>query len=182
MKKNISVLTNDKYLYQKIYLELCDRCEISPVEQKIADTVLVDVDTYGGVPLGAITMSRYSSADIAIPFPVGALFARLSSGNEKILYLDRESRTAVLRGEKIKLTDVEFSLLSVIYEASGEFVSRDEILKRVWDNGADGGVINVYIHYLREKLEKCGEKIIASSRKGGYKLNEKYLGGDVCSE
>ena len=31
-----------------------------------------------------------------------------------------------------------------------------------------------------EKLEKGGEKIIISSRKGGYRLNEKLLGGEIC--
>ena len=53
---------------------------------------------------------------------------------------------------------------------------REEILSTVWGGEADSGVINVYIHYLREKLEVCGEKIILSSRKCGYKIDEKYLG------
>ena len=44
---------------------------------------------------------------------------------------------------------------------------------------ADGGILNVYVHYLREKLEKRGEKIIISSRKSGYKIDEKYLKGEV---
>ena len=48
-------------------------------------------------------------------------------------------------------------------------------MKTVWGDGADGGVLNVYIHYLREKLEAGGEKIILSSRKQGYKIVEKYL-------
>ena len=48
--------------------------------------------------------------------------------------------------------------------------------------GADEGVLNVYVHYLREKLERGGEKIIISSRGLGYKIDEKYLqtGGTVC--
>ena len=180
MKKNISVLTNDKYLYQKIYLELSEGYEVFPVELKDSDITVIDIDTYHAARDGALTMSRYSPADISIPFPIGALFSKLSTGDEKIFYLNREKRSAVLHGEKIKLTDVEFSLLSVIFEAGGEFISREEILKRVWNDEADGGVINVYVHYLREKLEKGGEKIIISSRKGGYRLNEKLLGGELC--
>ena len=70
--------------------------------------------------------------------------------------------------------------MSVIYGAGGEFISREEILERVWKNSADSGVINVYVHYLREKLERHGEKIILSSRKGGYRIDEKYLGGEIC--
>ena len=60
--------------------------------------------------------------------------------------------------------------------ANGEFVSREEILSQVWNGDADCGIINVYIHYLREKIEH-GEKIILSSRKQGYCIDEKYLGG-----
>jgi DNA-binding response OmpR family regulator len=63
----------------------------------------------------------------------------------------------------------------VLIEASGDFISREELIRRVWGEGADGGVLNVYVHYLREKLEKQGEKIIISSRKNGYKIDGKYL-------
>ena len=70
-----------------------------------------------------------------------------------------------------------FSLFNLLYSRKGEFVSRDEILALVWNGKADKGILNVYVHYLREKLEKNGEKIILSSRNYGYKINEKYLGG-----
>ena len=50
-----------------------------------------------------------------------------------------------------------FDALSII-EAGGEAVSREEILERVWHGEADGGIVNVYIHYLREKLESGGER------------------------
>ena len=40
--------------------------------------------------------------------------------------------------------------------------------------------MNVYIHYLREKLEADGEKIILSSRSHGYKIDEKYLTEGEC--
>jgi DNA-binding response OmpR family regulator len=41
------------------------------------------------------------------------------------------------------------------------------------------GLINVYVHYLREKLEVGGEKIINSSRKNGYAIDEKFIKEDV---
>ena len=43
------------------------------------------------------------------------------------------------------------------------------------DDGVDGGVVNVYVHYLREKLEKNGERIIISTRNLGYKINERMV-------
>ena len=92
--------------------------------------------------------------------------------------LSLADRCAILYGERIKLTEVEFSLLSLLYSHGGKYVSRDEVLNKIWNGEADGGVINVYIHYLREKLEKHGEKIILSSRKNGYCIDEKFLGGE----
>ena len=182
MKKNISVFTTDKYLFQKILLELCEEYNVRLGNREDFDIALFDLDSFAGDVSGAITMSRHRDADISLPFSLGSLSEFLHRDDEKIFYLDLARRSAFLRGEEIKLTDVEFSLISVICEGAGDFVSREEILKRVWDNNADGGVINVYVHYLREKLERYGEKIIISSRKGGYKLNEKYLGGAVCKE
>ena len=76
------------------------------------------------------------------------------------------------------MTELEAALLALLISADGDFVSREEILKRVWQNDADPGIINVYIHYLREKIER-GEKIILSSRKRGYGIDEKYLRGDA---
>ena len=46
--------------------------------------------------------------------------------------------------------------------------------EHVWHGDADGGIVNVYIHYLREKLEDCGERVIIASRGRGYSLSEKY--------
>ena len=64
--------------------------------------------------------------------------------------------------------------MHLLCSADGEFVSREEILHSVWSGDADPGIINVYVHYLREKLED-GEKIIVSSRKNGYKIDGRYL-------
>ena len=88
--------------------------------------------------------------------------------------LDPEARRAYVMGEEIKLTEIETVILKILIERNGEYVSRDELLDTVWGSDAECGVVNVYIHYLRSKLEKAGEKIILSSRKCGYKLSEKY--------
>ena len=92
------------------------------------------------------------------------------------LFIESE-RVARLDARTIKLTEVEGRLLRLLVDGGGEFVSREELAKKVWGENADGGVLNVYIHYLREKLEAGGEKIILSSRKGGYRIDERFLGG-----
>lgn len=123
-------------------------------------------------------MSRKGEADISIPFPLGMLEKLLSKSNDAAqLIISRAERAAYLRDEKIKLTELEFLLLEKLTQKRGEFTSKEEILRDVWKNEKDAGIINVYIHYLREKLETHGEKIIISSRKCGYKIDEKYTGG-----
>ena len=178
MKKVISVLTSDEYLFQKIKLDTVGFAEAYLGERENPDLVLVDIDTKDGVS-GAVTMSRKAGADLKIPFALGTVEALLLKKAESRppLSLSESERCAYLRGEKIKLTDVEYALISLLFEKRGEYALREEILDKVWGGEKDAGVINVYVHYLREKLETHGEKIIISSRKCGYKIDEKFFGG-----
>jgi DNA-binding response OmpR family regulator len=105
--------------------------------------------------------------------------ARLEKRDTGRLILTKDTRTVQLGDRSVKLTEVEFRLLSVLASAgAGEYVSRERLIREVWGEGVDGGVVNVYIHYLREKLEKDGERIIISSRREGYKINERAV--TVC--
>jgi len=182
--KRVSVITKNRFLFQKIRLELSE-CEVTLGESDgKCDVRLVDLDTAEPID-DAISMSRYGACDVSLPFALGTLnkIIEEGEGDKTLLSLDFAARCANLYGEKIRLTDVEFSLLSLLYAAGGEYVGRREILRKVWNNACDEGVINVYIHYLREKLEVGGEKIILSSRKLGYAVNSKFLKGEkVCSE
>lgn len=183
MKKAIGVFTSDKFLYQKIKLWVSDECEVRLGE--VGDISLWDIDTLGAPKISATSMSRRGGADLSLPLSIDEISNLCAIGEKESLplTLDESQRAAILRSEKIKLTEIEFSLLSAIYKRMGGYASREELLDEVWNGKADGGIINVYVHYLREKLEKYGEKIIVSSRKCGYKINEKYVGGMVpCSE
>ena len=177
MKINVAVLTRDDYLYKKIELAtlhyaICERVMEGDSLAKY-DFLIADVDGVKA-PTGAIRASRREDCDLFIPFTFDELHRALSGKRQAPLQLDKEERTAYLYGEKIRLTEVEFSLLHTLFEAGG-FVSREELLSKVWGDEATDGIINVYIHYLREKLEVRGEKIIISSRKMGYRIDEKYL-------
>ena len=78
-------------------------------------------------------------------------------------------------GEReLKLTDLEEALFMKLYSARGEFVCRAELFS-VFADGSSESMRNVYIHYLREKLERDGARVIISSRKHGYKIDEKYF-------
>ena len=175
MRRKIGVITADDYLYQKIYLMLLDNPTLcASRDTEGADFILCE----GGMEIRSehpiYTMSRTGDADLKIPFTddeLISLFADRKDSPELIL----GHRAVFLHGKEIKLTEVEFSLLSLLYSRR-DYVSREELIRSIWGEGADGGVLNVYVHYLREKLEFEGEKIILSSRKQGYRIDEKYLG------
>lgn len=180
-KRQVAVFTADRYLYQKIKLELYGLAEVllCPERPSECELVLIDADTAENAPEAGVRMSRREcdEGDISLPFSYGEVSGLLVR-EEKALTLNPEDGSAKIGGRKIRLTEVEYKLLSVILEKRGGYADRGEILRRVWNNSADGGVINVYVHYLREKLEADGEKIILSSRKYGYRISEKYAGGD----
>ena len=66
------------------------------------------------------------------------------------------------------LTPTEQKLFSILKAANGAPVSREVLLREVWGEGAGDGLLNLYIHYLREKLEKDGKRRIFASRGKGY--------------
>ena len=178
MKKLIAVICADGYVYQKIYLILKGQHSVYRADEKSAEDaeiVITDNISYRRDDARIITVGRGEDSMLGIPFDEKSLLALISGESECALRLGNKS--AYLRGERIKLTEVEHSLLAELIEAGGEYVERDALISRVWGAGVDGGVLNVYVHYLREKLEACGEKIIISSRKLGYKIDEKYLVG-----
>ncbi|MBQ7333126.1 MAG: winged helix-turn-helix transcriptional regulator [Clostridia bacterium] len=175
--RKVRILTKNKYLFQKLYLELSFGGEFI-ITDTDADITLCDVDTEKAIP-GAILMSyKKDECDVLLPERLGKIRKMLLSYKEVPLRVNENERCAVLFGEKIKLTEIEYALFSLLYKR-GTFVSREEILSTVWTADADSGIINVYVHYLREKLEKGGEKIIISSRKLGYRISERYLGGEA---
>lgn len=179
--KRVLAVSRDAFLLRKIELALLGIAEVISADCVTADAhfdlCLWDVDTAGDVPSGteAVTMSRASECDLAVPFEFSSLLRTVEAGGE---HAERQlvcrGRFAYLRGREIKLTELEAALLSLLLSAGGEFVSREEILRSVWRDDADPGIINVYVHYLREKLED-GEKIILSSRKSGYKIDGRYI-------
>ena len=76
-------------------------------------------------------------------------------------------------GEPLTFTETEKSLLTALYENRGNAVSREELLERVWgrSEGAKTNLTDVYIRYLREKLDdRFDVRLILSVRGKGYML------------
>ena len=183
MKKKLLIMVADKYLYRKIELMLRDEYEaVSSEYGGVIDLVIRD-GTLPPAKTTARSVTLGEHHDLALPFSREMLIRAISGGSDAQsgAALELGNKCAYLRGEMISFTEVEFSLFSALMSAEGRFISRDELIGRVWGKDADGGILNVYVHYLREKLEYKGEKIIISSRKNGYKIDGKYLtvGGKI---
>ena len=72
------------------------------------------------------------------------------------LSIDFAKRTVAIRGEPVRLTYVEFEILSVLARNPGRVFSRTMILDRLWGDSSyrDPRTIDVHIRHLREKLER----------------------------
>jgi two-component system response regulator MprA len=91
------------------------------------------------------------------------------------LTLDTSTRMATRRGRPIALTAKEYDLLELFMRHPRQVMTREMIFDRVWgyDFGGESNVLDVYIRYLRQKLENEGEqRLIHTVRGVGYVLRE----------
>jgi DNA-binding response OmpR family regulator len=121
------------------------------------------------------------------PFSIEELLARIRAhlrrteeANEDILRfedlsLNRLTREVHRSQRGIELTAKEFDLLEYLMNHPRQVYTRDQILEKVWgyDFMGDSNIIEVYIRYLRLKLEEQGEKRLIHTVRGvGYALRE----------
>lgn len=92
------------------------------------------------------------------------------------LVLDTSSRVA-RRGEReIELTTTEYELLQLFMRNPERVLTRDIIIEKVWGYDFDGNynILEVYIRYLRNKLDQDGSKrLIHTVRGAGYVLRDR---------
>lgn len=121
------------------------------------------------------------------PFSLEELVARLrgllrrskameAPGDEVLkvadLVLNGASREVTRAGESIPLTVTEFELLRYLMRNPRRVIDRAEILDRVWnyDFGGRSSVVDLYISYLRRKIDTGREPMIHTVRGVGYML------------
>ena len=88
-------------------------------------------------------------------------------------YLHHDKQAVLYGGEEIALTPVEFKLFTYLFERKNTYIPREELHQAVWAGVGDAGVVNVYMHYLRQKFEKNGHKLFHVARGRGYAYLEK---------
>ena len=91
------------------------------------------------------------------------------------LMLDERSHEVRRGSELVDLSPLEYRLLQCLMRHAGQVLTRDVILDHVWNFDYAGGsnVVDVYIRYLRHKIERPDKpKLLHTVRGAGYKLSE----------
>lgn len=92
---------------------------------------------------------------------------------EKQPHLDKKNKRVIIGSLHIPLTEKEYLLFSLLYDAKGDIVTDAEIDEKVWGSEVadDSNITAVYINYLRKKIEtELGRKYILRERSVGYRI------------
>jgi two-component system, OmpR family, response regulator NblR len=110
---------------------------------------------------------------------LGFYLQAIPASHQKLIFadlmLDLDTRHAVRGQRAVELTAKEFELLRYLMEHPAEILTREQILENVWgyESGGESNVIEVYVRYLRIKLQEAGEKRLIQTVRGlGYVLRE----------
>lgn len=90
------------------------------------------------------------------------------------LVLNSETHEVTRQGKKIILSPQEFKLLHYLMVNKNKVVSRNMILSRIWDGNPDieTRIVDVYLGYLRKKIDAQKPKLLHTIRGFGYMLKE----------
>jgi two-component system OmpR family response regulator len=94
------------------------------------------------------------------------------------LTLDPATHRVSRAGTPIELTPKEFALLEFFMRHPGDVLSRTRLIEHVWDFAYEGdsNVVDVYVRYLREKVDRpFGSDSIETVRGAGYRLREELV-------
>src|SRR6266702_3250334 len=117
------------------------------------------------------------------PFAFAELLARIEALTRRLgrdrkltygnLVLDPPARRVSVNGNAVELTAKEFDLLECLMRHAGRVLTRSELKEYVWDFSFDARtkVVDLYVHYLRRKLESvAAPDVIETIRGVGYAI------------
>ena len=185
LESNFDLILLDIMLPGLSGIEVCRRVRMESRVPIIMLTAKDDVtDKVAGLDMGA---DDYMTKPFAIEELLArirvALNRRMSAETEKkqdmlqygALSLNLNEHSASYEGEEINLTKKEYELLECMLRNKGVALNRDRILKEVWDYDyyGDTNVVDVYIRYLRQKIDdRFGITLIHTVRGIGYIIKD----------
>ena len=118
------------------------------------------------------------------PYSLGVLIAKIKAVLKRYrlgadgyddgwLRVDLNAKTAVVQGEPVKLTALEFRLLAYLIKNENKTVSKQELFENVWEDKFTGdGTLNVHIRKIREAIERdpSSPEYIVTVWGDGYKF------------
>jgi DNA-binding response OmpR family regulator len=151
-------------------LDLCRRLRREPSTRRTPIIILTakgsESDRVAGLDLGADDYITKPFSVRELVARVRAVLRRASDGSAETyeddhLLIDFSDIRVLCNGRKIKLTNKEFSLLSVLAKSPDRVVTRQQLLDNVWGYSyyGDARTLDVHIRRLRQKLDDCGECI-----------------------
>jgi len=179
--KRVLVFFEDEFLFKRIKAELSPEYEcVKFGEVEVLPSDIVIAEKCDGLD-GSIRFDLLLSYESSLPLCTGDISRLISALPKKPrLMLIEKEHACTLDGERIRLSELEYALLSLLVARGGEFFPKNELCTLLF--GESGfGMLNLYIHYLRAKLEGESRRIIISQRNLGYKISEEFIkGGSVC--
>ena len=148
-------------------------------------TPVIVLTARGEVPDRVAGLNKGANDYVAKPFAFEELLARIRAvlrtaeqpnTTELVhgdLRFDVLSKIVTRNGRRIELSQREWTLLELFLRHPGQVLSRTQILSAVWDYSFDPGsnVVDVYIGYLRRKLDDPGQaSLIQTIRGAGYRF------------
>ena len=161
--------------------EVCRR--IRAMDNKIGIIMLTaraqEMDKVTGLMTGADDYVTKPFSPAELTARVDALFRRTGGENEGVspdeisappFLLNTRNRTVEKNGQRVKLTQVEYSIVKLFMENPGKALSREEILDAVWGKDYFGElkIVDVNIRRLRIKIEDNAQKPVYVNTVWGY--------------
>ena len=115
---------------------------------------------------------RYEGWEIATAGDGASAIASARETPPDVVVLDEDSHEVTRAGEVISLTATEFELLRFMMRNAKRVLSKAQILDRVWsyDFGGRSNIVELYVSYLRKKIDIGREPMIHTLRGAGYVL------------
>lgn len=155
-------------------------------------TTYIIMMTARGSVMDVVSGLDHGADDYVIkPFAIEELLARIRSAfrrqdieeserstnkvSNNDLKLDAQNRSVIRGEDRISLTKREFDLLSVLMSNRNRVMTREQLLNQVWkyDESVETNVVDVYIRYIRGKIDIEGEESYIQTVRGmGYTIRE----------